>query len=57
VQATLADTSSRTLAGQRVFRTSIPAAENQVGAIVDAFDRAVAQVTGELVNWVDDQGS
>ncbi len=57
VRATLSDTNSRTLSGQRAFRSSELADDNRVGAIVAAFDRAVTGLTGELVAWVNDRDS
>lgn len=53
LQATLTETDGRVMTGQRAFSASVPASENRVGAIVAAFDQAVAQVTGELAAWVD----
>lgn len=57
MQATLTETSTRSFAGQRAFSVSITADDNRVGAIVGAFDRAVTQVTGELVAWVGVRGA
>ncbi len=57
VQAILTETDGRALAGQHAFSASIPAAGNRVGAIVGAFDEAVAQVTGELLAWVEALGA
>jgi cholesterol transport system auxiliary component len=38
---------------ERSFDLRRPAADNRVGAIVDAFDAAVDEVLGELVAWTD----
>jgi cholesterol transport system auxiliary component len=43
----------QTLAGEQIFDASVPAADNRVGAIVDAYDRAVGDVTGKLVAWTE----
>ena len=40
-------------AADRSFTAEVPAAENGARAIVDAYGRAVRQVTGELVTWTD----
>ena len=37
----------------RTFEAAVPAADNRVGAIVTAFDRAVEQVTAGLLAWTD----
>ena len=46
----------RIVVGDRSFKASIPASDNRVGAIAQAFDQAIAQVLGELVAWVDARG-
>ena len=56
VHAALNRTRDRMLVGDRSFRASVRASDNRVGAIVEAFDQAVAQVQGELVAWVDARG-
>lgn len=56
VHATLARTHDQVVVGNQSFNASITANDNRVGAIVDAFDQAVAQVLGALVTWVDAQG-
>ncbi len=43
----------RQVVSERTFAAAIPAGENRVSAIVDAFDRAIAQVNGEIVTWAD----
>ncbi|MEO7386552.1 MAG: ABC-type transport auxiliary lipoprotein family protein [Gammaproteobacteria bacterium] len=59
VHAALDRASDQTLVGDRSFNASVSASDNRVGAIVQAFDQAVAQVLGRLVAWVDarEQGS
>ncbi|MGA0546574.1 ABC-type transport auxiliary lipoprotein family protein [Brevundimonas sp. VNH65] len=36
---------------EQVFTVSVPARENRVSAIVDAFDAAVRDVNGQVVDW------
>jgi cholesterol transport system auxiliary component len=40
-------------AGERMFEAHVPAADNRVGAIVDAFDKATGDVIGQLVTWTE----
>ena len=42
---------------EHIFQATIPADENRVGAISAAFDRAVAKVLAELIEWVDTRGA
>ncbi len=57
VYADLTRTADRTLAGEHIFKASIPAGENRAGAIARAFDKAIVQVLGELVVWTNNKGS
>ncbi len=41
---------------ERVFVGEAPASDNRVGAIVVAFDQALAKVFGQLVPWVNARG-
>lgn len=41
----------QTTVGEQIFDARVPAAENRVGAIVDAFDKAAGEVIGQLVTW------
>ena len=50
--ATLAHRSGA-YAADRTFRADVPAAENGARAIVDAYNKAVETVTGELIAWTD----
>jgi cholesterol transport system auxiliary component len=43
----------QTLAGEQILESSVPASDNRVGAIVDAYDKAVGDVTGKLVAWTE----
>jgi cholesterol transport system auxiliary component len=38
------------------FDAEVPASENRVGPIVQAFDQAATKVVGDLVTWVDQKG-
>jgi cholesterol transport system auxiliary component len=56
VHATLNGTSGQTIVGERNFNASVVASDNRVGAIVQTFDQAIAQILDSLVVWVDAQG-
>lgn len=56
VHATLNSTSDQTIVDERNFNASIVASDNRVGAIVQAFDQAIAQILDSLVVWVNAQG-
>lgn len=56
VHAALDRTHDRIVVGDRSFKASVPASDNRVGAIAEAFDQAVARILGELVAWVDARG-
>ncbi|MFL5298357.1 MAG: ABC-type transport auxiliary lipoprotein family protein [Phenylobacterium sp.] len=43
--------SDQTTVGEQVFEARVPAADNRMGAIVAAYDRAVADVLAKLVAW------
>lgn len=53
VYAAISKSTDRTLAGEKTFTVSVPAADNRMGAIAGAFDSAVGRVLSELVSWVD----
>ncbi|MEJ0065811.1 MAG: ABC-type transport auxiliary lipoprotein family protein [Caulobacteraceae bacterium] len=38
------------------FEAEVPATDNRVGPIVQAFDQAATKVVGDLVTWVDQKG-
>lgn len=56
LHAALDRTHDRIVVGDRSFKSSVTASDNRAGAIVQAFDQAVAKVLGELVAWVDARG-
>lgn len=43
----------RSVVAERTFQVEQPASENRVSAVVDAFDRATDDFTGQLATWVD----
>jgi cholesterol transport system auxiliary component len=43
----------RSAVEDRTFKVEVPAAENRVSAIVQAFDAAVLDFNGQVVDWVD----
>ena len=47
----------RTLAGSKLIHAEVRAGDNRVSAIVAAFDQAVGQVLGQLVDWVNARGA
>lgn len=46
----------RTLAGSKLIHTEVRAGDNRVSAIVAAFDQAVGQALGQLVDWTNARG-
>lgn len=54
-RATLSHLRDRSLASERIFRVESLASDNRVGAIVEAFDGATAQVVGDIARWTQDQ--
>jgi cholesterol transport system auxiliary component len=53
VHAVLLHAANRSDIKETVFEATVPASENRVGAIVSAYDHAVAQVLKDLVPWVE----
>jgi cholesterol transport system auxiliary component len=53
VHAVLSRDRNRTLVSEQLFEARVPALDNRVGAIVQAYDAAVGQVLGELVAWTN----
>jgi cholesterol transport system auxiliary component len=43
----------RSEAGEAILEANVRAADNRVGAIVDAYDKALAEVMGKLVAWTN----
>jgi cholesterol transport system auxiliary component len=57
VRGVLTRSQDRALVGDQIFEARIKAADNRVGAIVPAFDQAVAKVLGDVVAWVNASGT
>lgn len=53
VRGVITDSKDRALVGDRLFTARVRAGDNRVSAIVPAFDKALGQVLGELVTWVN----
>lgn len=51
VRASLTSAKDRDLVKAQSFRSEKPAADNRVGAIVDAYNAAVDDVLGQIVGW------
>jgi cholesterol transport system auxiliary component len=51
VRATLIRNADRTIAGEKMFDASVPAADNRQAAIVAGFDGAVDKVIGDIRDW------
>lgn len=45
------------LLAEQPFEASVPAGDNRLGAIVQAYGQAVSKVVGELVAWVGQNGA
>ena len=45
--------SDRSDAGEAILESRVRASDNRVGAIVDAYDKALAEVLGKLVAWTN----
>jgi cholesterol transport system auxiliary component len=57
VNAAISQPAGRALLNGRMFTATVPASENRVSAIANAYDQAVAQVLGQVVQWVDAKGA
>ncbi|HEX4198302.1 MAG TPA: ABC-type transport auxiliary lipoprotein family protein [Caulobacteraceae bacterium] len=56
VHAVLLGALDRKVVGDQVFVSRVPASDNRVGAIVDAFDTASTNVLNQVVGWTDQRG-
>ncbi|MEW5686173.1 MAG: ABC-type transport auxiliary lipoprotein family protein [Pseudomonadota bacterium] len=54
VRAAITGGKDRSLISDRIFEKRVTAADNRVGAIVPAYDKAVAEVLAEVVEWTTD---
>ena len=52
VYAALDGVGDRSRSRTRLFTARVPAADNRIGAVADAFDRAVDQILTQVVDWV-----
>lgn len=57
VRSVLTRSQDRALVGDQIFEARVKATDNRVGAIVPAYDQAVAKVLGDIVAWVNASGS
>jgi len=55
VRAAITGGPDRGLVGEKLFEKRVTAGDNRVGAIVPAYDRAVAEVLAEVVAWTNEQ--
>ncbi|MCR5879793.1 ABC-type transport auxiliary lipoprotein family protein [Phenylobacterium sp. J367] len=53
VRAVLTRPRDRDYAQERIFEARVPAASNRVSTIVNAYDRAVGDVLGQVVGWLE----
>ncbi len=53
VHAQLSRADTLALTGERTFLVRVPAADNRVGAIVQAYDEAVRQTLDQLIAWTE----
>ena len=55
VRAAMTRGVDRSTVAERIFEKQVTASDNRVGAIVPAYDRAVAEVLQEVVAWTTEQ--
>jgi cholesterol transport system auxiliary component len=55
VHALLVSMADRRVLGDETFESDIPASDNRVSTIVQAFDAATNDVLGKIVGWTDQQ--
>ena len=55
VRAAISGGKDRASISDKIFEKRVTATENRVGAIVPAYDRAVAEVLAEIVEWTTQQ--
>lgn len=55
VRAAMTRATDRGVVAEQVFETRVNAADNRVGAIVPAYDRAVGEVLKDVVAWTTEQ--
>ncbi len=57
VHALLTNSLDRKVLGDQTFVSRVPASDNRVGAIVEAFNTATTQVLNQIVGWTDQRGA
>jgi cholesterol transport system auxiliary component len=57
VHAMLTSAGDRKVLGDQVFVSRIPASDNRVTAIVDAYNSALTDVMTQIVGWTDQRGA
>lgn len=57
VQAKLVSTADGSVVAARTFKESEPASSEDVGAVVDAFSRALDRTTGQITEWTLAEGN
>ena len=55
VRAAMTRGTDRVAIAERIFEKQVTAADNRVGAIIPAYDKAVAEVLKDVVAWTSDQ--
>ena len=55
VRAAMTRGTDRSTVAERIFEKQVTASDNRVSAIVPAYDKAVAEVLGEVVAWTTEQ--
>jgi cholesterol transport system auxiliary component len=53
IRAVLTRDQNRGIIGEQIFDAEVRAGDNRVGAIVAAYDKALAQALGKVVGWTD----
>ena len=56
VSATLTRAADQSLVDTKAFDVNMPASDNRLGPITDAFDKATNEAISQLVGWVDEKG-
>lgn len=56
VRAALNRQGDYALLGAQTFDAEVPASDNRIGPIADAFDKATAKVVGDVAQWVGQTG-
>jgi cholesterol transport system auxiliary component len=57
VRAVMSSAANREQPVEQVFEARAPAGDNRVGAIVQAYDKAIADVLAQLIAWTNDKAA